>query len=154
MNKEKTLKIIILPVLVVLGVLVWGRAFRILGSVSRVNPPEDIAAVSSGAAGSDSFLPARGAQAGDPSISLSPRGKSAFEDWGRNPFVISSSGGPLRFILKGILWDAARPSAIINGEIVEKGGRIGPCMVLDIKPDKVLLNDGTRDLELRLDAGE
>lgn len=143
MNKDKSLKIL-LPILVVLGVLVWGRAFRRLGSAPRVNSPADAPDVS--------FA---GAQA-DPSgtVSLSPRGKSAFEGWGRNPFVIPSSGGPQRFILNGIVWDAARPSAIINGEIVEKGGRIGPCIVLDIKPDKVFLNDGTRDLELRLDAVE
>ncbi|OGX37638.1 MAG: hypothetical protein A3G91_04465 [Omnitrophica WOR_2 bacterium RIFCSPLOWO2_12_FULL_50_9] len=140
MNREKTLKII-LPVLVVLGILVWVRAFRVLGSGPRPSQGSD----------SQNILPGAVEISGSiPTTPVPPKKKSTFEDWGRNPFVSSSSGGPQRLILNGILWDTVRPSAIIDGEIVEIGGRIGPCTVLDIKPDKVLLNDGTRDLELHL----
>lgn len=79
--------------------------------------------------------------------------KSSYPSWGRDPFSpqaqpIRVSAGP---ILNGIMWDKEKPLAIINDIIVKVGDRIGLNLVVDIKQDKVILNDGTRDFELRLE---
>ena len=34
------------------------------------------------------------------------------------------------------------PSSIINGRIVKIGDRVGPNTVIDVRKDKVILNDG------------
>jgi hypothetical protein len=79
--------------------------------------------------------------------------KSSYPSWGRNPFSpqaapIRASRGP---ILNGIMWDREKPMAIINDNIVKVGDRVGLNLVVDIKQDKVILNDGTHDFELRLE---
>ncbi|MBI5873093.1 MAG: hypothetical protein HZB36_03000 [Candidatus Omnitrophica bacterium] len=53
--------------------------------------------------------------------------------------------------LSGILWSQEHPLAIINDVIVVIGDKIGPNTVVDIKQDKVVLSDGTKTLELRLE---
>ena len=52
--------------------------------------------------------------------------------------------------LNGILWDKTNPMAIINESIVKVGDRVGAYIVVSIKQDSVILNDGNRDFELRL----
>ena len=52
--------------------------------------------------------------------------------------------------LEGIAWDKEHPRAIINGEIVEKGQVINGNTVVDIQEYKVILNDGSSDLELKI----
>lgn len=53
--------------------------------------------------------------------------------------------------LTGILWDKDKPLAIINGEIVKKGARVGNRIVIDIKKDRVLLSDGEILTEIKLE---
>lgn len=79
--------------------------------------------------------------------------RTDFADWGKNPFLPKEVHTmPLTSLtLNGIVWDEDTPKAIINGEIVGVGDILGENRVVDIKPDKVILNDGTADLELTLE---
>jgi hypothetical protein len=40
--------------------------------------------------------------------------------------------GEMTFTLEGLVWRSDRPQAIINGQIVGKGGKIGTAEILDI----------------------
>lgn len=73
--------------------------------------------------------------------------------WVRCPFsgkVYSGEekSGDLKLI--GIVWDKFDPWAIINGNIVKPGAQIGRNKVIQIKEDRVILNNGVEDFELRL----
>jgi len=86
-------------------------------------------------------------------IFLTRRAKrSNYSSWGRNPFLIS--GAPIRrfggFTINGILWDKKNPLAIINERIVKIGDKIDGNTVVNIKQDRVILNDGSKDIELLL----
>ena len=73
----------------------------------------------------------------------------------RDPFTavpimsekISQSGVDLT----GILWDKIKPLAIIDGEIVKIGSRVGNKTIVDIKRDRVILSDGAVIFELKLE---
>lgn len=52
--------------------------------------------------------------------------------------------------LNGILWDRTKPMAIINNNVVKIGSKVGTNIVVDIKKDRVILSDGTRDFEIQL----
>lgn len=53
--------------------------------------------------------------------------------------------------LTGILWDKDKPLAIIDGEIIKKGERVGSKTVIDIKRDRIILSDGEMLTELKLE---
>ena len=140
MNRENILKAL-WPVLICILVLVWIRAFKGTGSRRSGEQSLDRAMiVRAGGTGAGPVIPSR------------PR-KSSYADWGRTPFVFSP-GVSQDIVLGGILWDANRPAAIISGEIVEKGNSIGSFLVVDIQKDHVILSDGEKDVELRLDKEE
>ena len=52
--------------------------------------------------------------------------------------------------LSGILWDGIKPMAVINGKIVKAGDSVDNNTVVSIKKDRVILNNGTKDYELKL----
>lgn len=52
--------------------------------------------------------------------------------------------------LEGVNWDTASPMAVINGLILTVGDEINGKTIIDIREDRVILNDGTKDLELLL----
>lgn len=73
----------------------------------------------------------------------------------RDPFtaapIISEKNMQSGFALTGILWDKVKPLAIIDGDVVKKGGRVGDKVVVDIKQDRVILSDGQDLFEVVLD---
>jgi uncharacterized transporter YbjL len=73
----------------------------------------------------------------------------------RDPFtaapIISEKMLQSGIDLTGILWEKAKPLAIIDGEIVKKGARIGNKTIVDIKKDRVILSDGKVLTELKLE---
>ena len=75
--------------------------------------------------------------------------RTKFTSWGRNPFL-PKSVIPVASGLTGILWDKENPKVIINDQVVGIGDKVDGKTVIDIKQDKVILNDGTKDIELRL----
>ena len=55
-----------------------------------------------------------------------------------------------KLILNGILIDEGVPKAMINDAIVVKGDKINGHTVVEIKKDRVTLNDGTHDIDLTM----
>ena len=72
--------------------------------------------------------------------------KSSHQDWGRNPFILTPADNEI--VLQGIIWDPIKPQALINDQIVEIGGQVGKMRVVDIQSRKVIVNDGTKNIEL------
>lgn len=72
----------------------------------------------------------------------------------RDPFTFgtteSKDGNPV-LCLRGIFWDETSPMAIINEYILKIGDKIKENTVVDIKQNKVILNNGNEDFELRLE---
>ena len=150
MNREKALKIVS-PFLIGIMVLVWVQALKGAGPRRPSERSRGIAVI----AGPADRLPSGGGGAPvfmTPRMSGQPK-KSSYPDWGRNPFVFSSAVSQ-EFILGGILWDVNKPAAIISGEVVAKGDSVGSYVVVEVQPDRVILNDGEKDIELRLEKEE
>ena len=79
-------------------------------------------------------------------------GRSQFKAWERNPFVSGQTASTMvGLTLNGIIWNKAKPKAMIGDAIVVKGDTVGANKVVDIQPDRVILNDGTKDFELKLE---
>ena len=88
--------------------------------------------------------------------SLSPikrRAKqSSFQSWSRSPFVPKSvKGSSYQMELSGILGSGKNLKAMINGQILSKGDKLGSATVMDITIDRVILNDGSKDIILKLE---
>ena len=142
-----------LVILVVLGVLaVMSLIYGIVAPPKRkYKPSVDIATPSVGKSGIssssavalvvDEFIPAE-----------RNKKRTEFTSWGRNPFVLQpiASQGTKAISLNGILWDSSKPKAVVNGKIVGVGDKVSKYSVVDIKQDKIILNDGTKNFELRL----
>ena len=80
--------------------------------------------------------------------------RTTFDSWGRDPFSIRSSVSGRTssgFNLGGIIWLAEGWKAIVDDAIIKIGDTIGGKKVVDIKKDKVILNDGTKNSELKLE---
>lgn len=52
--------------------------------------------------------------------------------------------------LTGIIWDKDNPLAVIDGNIVKEGARVGDKTLIEIKQDRVILSDGEAFSEVRL----
>ena len=70
--------------------------------------------------------------------------------WGRDPFLAGKGQATGELALSGILWDASRPLAIINGMTLTVGDEVEGFQVLDIQADHVTLTDGTATYDLRI----
>jgi hypothetical protein len=73
----------------------------------------------------------------------------------RDPFsrgqAHSSSAKDISMLgLSGIIWDKKNPKAIISGKIVGIGSKVKNNLVVEIKPNSVILNDGEKDFEIIL----
>ena len=82
--------------------------------------------------------------------------KSTVNVWGGSPFlplktedarVMTESGS---IALEGVMWDEKTPRAIINGRVMKVKDRIGANEVVEIKQDRVILNDGKNLIELNI----
>jgi len=78
------------------------------------------------------------------------------EPWGRDPFSEEAAlkGSELAVSdlkLEGILCHHGKaPTAIINGEIVGKGDKIGGTTVVSIDKDSIIVSDGSKNYKLNL----
>ncbi len=135
MAKDKKQKIVLSAILV-LAVFIWARALK-----NRDRPyfrTKDVTKIGS----VPIFKMAAGPRRRE-------KTKSAYSGWGRNPFVFGVSGEG-KIILQGILSDKEDSRALINDHYVKEGDRVDEYIVVDIRQDKVILNDGTNDKELSL----
>ena len=76
--------------------------------------------------------------------------RSSYAYWGRTPFSLAPVKAYQGLILEGIVWDKNKPAAIINGSVVKVGDTIDEHIVVDIKRDRVIISDGSKEFELRL----
>lgn len=77
--------------------------------------------------------------------------RTRYTAWGRNPFAPAAVGQARgEMVLSGIMWDETDPTAIINDEIVRVGDSVGGRKVVDIKQDRVIVDDGSGKVEIRL----
>lgn len=77
--------------------------------------------------------------------------KTDFKAWGRNPFAPKGSDdASLKPVLNGIMWYEGNPEAMISGDMVHVGDKVGIYTVVEIKKDSVTLNDGTSEVVLTL----
>lgn len=78
--------------------------------------------------------------------------RSKYASWGRNPFKLFAAPVKISigFHLDGIIWDNRAPLAVINGNVVGSGDKVGTNTIVEIKQDIVILNDGIKDFELNL----
>lgn len=79
--------------------------------------------------------------------------RSEYKDYKRNPFttapVSQSQGAGLQ--LSGIIYDEKGLYALINDQIVHLGDKIGEYAVIGITQGKVILNDGAKNIELKIE---
>ncbi|MFA5117250.1 MAG: hypothetical protein WC695_00180 [Candidatus Omnitrophota bacterium] len=73
--------------------------------------------------------------------------KTSFSSYKRN--IFSQKNGGLTG-LTGIIWDEKSPRAIIDDIVVGVGERVGEKTVVEIKKDRVILNDGAANSEVLL----
>jgi len=133
-------KVIILVVLSIFAVISLARGIMAPSKHRTVSAP----AVSS--------QQAAGAQPADSHTAMQRRARrSAFKSWKRSPFAPVGTATSTTLVLNGIIWNKDRPKAMIGDTIVTKGEKIGENKVVDIKPDRVILNDGTNNFELKME---
>ena len=69
----------------------------------------------------------------------------------RDPFSVYSQLKAQGAVLSGIFWDEFEPRVIIDGMLLRKGEKVGKFTVLEIKRDRVILDDGQVQKELTID---
>ena len=71
--------------------------------------------------------------------------------WKRDPFTRGSAlSGLTGLTLSGILWDAHRPMAMINDQMVRVGETLDGYTIVEITADHVSMTDGTDTFQLQI----
>ncbi|MDI6758204.1 MAG: hypothetical protein QMD94_00795 [Candidatus Omnitrophota bacterium] len=154
---KKRVEIIIIGALILIFIFTWGNTFKIIKK--RAGPTFPHFAES--AVGVIGGVNQKAALFLDkPAIGIGASNKLTGSDnakadsvWGRCPFsgeTYFCDEEVIGLRLVGIIWDKKGSLAIINNDIVKIGDKIGAVTVVDIKQDRVILNDGSRNIELIL----
>lgn len=99
-----------------------------------------------------------------PSQQASQVGKFTYkklEDYGKNlvavrdpfsnlPMAVRPESASSVLSLSGILWDKVKPLAVINGNVVKPGDKVGGSVLVEIKQDRVVLREGSITREIKL----
>lgn len=85
------------------------------------------------------------------SLKKASAGIAAFRDPFTREAPPEEKNSPFGLTLSGISWDEKKPTAIINGAIVRTGSRVSGYTVVNIKRDRVILNNGFQNVELTLE---
>jgi hypothetical protein len=128
-------------------------ALIVLTILAVISLAHGIMAPAKGRARTSSVSPGAGQELGMPKgiISTERRARrSQFREWKRSPFAPSGTVST-ELVLNGIIWNKARPKAMIGDAIVMKGDRVGENTVVDIKADRVILSDGAKETVLKLE---
>ena len=144
---------LVLALLVGVMILVYRNAWR--PSSPRASRADSAQALEGPEAGAADPKPSEGAGAAllsvpDPSPQRqAQRELNARLSWARDPFLSGAAGGQaIGFTLSGILWDTDTPMAIINGQMLRPGEEFEGYEVIEIKPDRVSISDGTETFQL------
>ncbi len=79
----------------------------------------------------------------------------------RDPFGVASESNTNEadntkkdeLVLEGVIWNAVKPQALINGNIVKVGETVGDAKVLEIRKDGVKVRDQEKEYYLRFRRG-
>ena len=163
MDKNKKL-IIVLPVLLAISVSVWMSNSRSPASKSQKagNPAmneqefptkKELIALLSAAATTKNMDDNRMAWG-----ARNPFDFSSFEKKAVAKKVVVTDGSGKKEIslyrLSGIFWNEVKPSAIINDAVVGVDAVVDFATVKEIRKDRVILNDGNKDIVLMSKAGD
>ena len=79
--------------------------------------------------------------------------RTNFHSWRRSPFVPKGTPGTphSNLTLSGILANGNDLKAMIGDSVVGKGDKIEGNTVVEVRKDRVILNDGAQDFELNLE---
>lgn len=99
------------------------------------------------------ILPAAPPLAGSLEQRRGQRKRSTYKNWGRTPFIITKTpvSDSSRLSIGGIVYDEKDICALINDQVVHVGDQVNENRVVDIRRDRVILNDGKKDFELKLE---
>lgn len=143
---RKRLEIIITLVLVIVFILAWANSIRVLKERNKRNVPVQVP---------NAFVTPEAANSGTLTEANINNGKTNLE-WNRCPFSGKNYGSieskSINLKLNGIIWDDKKPVAVINNDIVKSGDKLSNnIVVVEIKKDRVILNDGSKNIELKLE---
>ena len=138
MNKQQKLRIA-LPVLAVIMFFVWKPVLMGSGPKGKDKGASQPAKDNSLSVSQSEFSMLLSAE-------QKQRARSAYQDWGRNPFALGQKQDTL--MIEGILWDQQSPKVMINGNILGVGEKFGSVTIVDIKPNTVILKDKDAEVEL------
>ncbi|MFA5090843.1 MAG: hypothetical protein WC510_07485 [Candidatus Omnitrophota bacterium] len=154
---KKTVEITLTLALILILILLFINSIRRVGRTKRLRAKPRLSAV-------DRYIPFKKSQQGKGhSLKMKGREGGTFsllteETKGlypvRDPFAQGKKGqegaSSYSLALTGIIWDEENPLAIINDRIVKTGDKVSLNNVVAIKQESVVLNDGTKDFELKL----
>ena len=82
----------------------------------------------------------------------SPKVKTQFSDWGRNPFMLPGelSESVRGLMLDGIVWDNEKPYAIINNQVLGIGDTVGRSRITAITETAVTLEEDGNAFSIQL----
>jgi len=138
---KKRIEIIITAALVLVLIVVWVNSCKFIGKKKAASASAPAASVNVAA-----LVPVT-------SSSIAKKTTVGATTWGRCPFsgkVYSESEGRQDLILNGIMWSPKKPLAVINDRVVKVGDKVFGSVVVEIRKDKVLMNNGSADFELKL----
>lgn len=142
-DKKKLILLIVLGVIATISLL-YGI---VTPSKARVRTKAAIARPAAVQAGSN-------VQDQSTAMSIKRRAKrSTFKSYKRNPF--SPQGAPSaaapNLVLSGILGGGKNLKASIGDEIVGKGDKVAGYTVVEVKSDRVILNNGAKNIVLKME---
>lgn len=125
---------IILAALALIAVFVWYNGLRSF-SKKKDSPPSGYLEVSSSRQ------------------EIKQKKRSGHKEWGRDPFMVTQTPVSSSFALAlgGIVYDEKDSYALINNQLLHIGDEVAGNRVVGIQQDRVILNDGNKDIELRLE---
>ena len=124
----------ILAVLALIAVFVWYNGLRSFSKQKTNAPSGDIEASSSGQ-------------------KIKQKKRAGYKDWGRDPFMVTQTPVSISsaLALDGIVYDEKDSYVLINNQLLHIGDEVNGNRVVDIQQDRVILNDGNKDIELKLE---
>jgi hypothetical protein len=146
-------QLVVLGVLLVVMAVVYARAFWPQPRRGPALPeaPGPASSASAAAAAASEGVISLALPDAEPAALAAQRERAASLGWERDPFTGGAAGGSMSgFDLAGILWDAASPIAMINGEMVRAGDQVEGYKVLEITQSSVLLSDGGQTVTVTL----
>jgi len=148
---KKRIEIILTGIFVVIFIFVWINAIKTIKKKSKSKPSFSQPAAF--------MVNDKAVEAKKVTTEVFPktndeRGSDDDVSWTRCSFsgkFYTTQDSASELELMGILWDEVDPQAIINKEIFRCEDTIGKYRIVDIRKNKVILNDGEKNLELKLE---